>query len=267
MRILNGTAFLLCFAIAGYAQAGPINLDLGSASTFAVLAATTVTNTGPSVIQGNIGVAPGSAVTGDPYTQPLSGSVHAGDPAAAQAERDLTSAYNAAIAETGGISLTGQNLGGLTITAGVYVFTSSAQLTGHLILDAQGDPNAVFIFQIASALTTASNSTISFINGGLGSNTFFQVGSSATLGTGTSFAGNILAQDSISMANGSSIACGRALALTGSVTLDTNNISVGGPSCNTAAAISVPEPSSATLLMIGILALLYGVRARSRAAS
>ena len=121
-------------------------------------------------------------------------------------------------------NLTGQNLGGLTLTPGVYSFSSSAQLTGTLTLDAQGDPNALFVFQIGSTLTTASNSSVVFINGGQGNNTFWQVGSSATLGTGTAFTGNILALASITLTTGANIRCGRALARNGAVTQDHNNI-------------------------------------------
>ena len=128
--------------------------------------------------------------------------------------------------------MTGQDLGGLTLTPGVYCFSSSAQLTGTLTLDAQGNPNAVFIFKIGSTLTTASNSSVVVINTGgnssIACNVFWQVGSSATLGTGTSFAGNILALTSITLNTGANVS-GRVLARNGAVTLDTNNVTVCPP--------------------------------------
>jgi len=211
---------------------------LGTAGNFAVLAGSTVTNTGPSVIDGgDIGVWPGTAITGfgpgvlvPPYT------FHSADGVALQAQNDLTTAYNVAAGLPVTQTLTGQDLGGLTLLPGVYFFASSAQLTGTLRLDAQGDPNAQFVFQIGSTLTTASNSSVVTINGGTmpGCTVFWQVGSSATLGTGTAFEGHILALTSITMTTGSSILDGSALARNGAVTLDSNHIincvSVPGPS-------------------------------------
>jgi hypothetical protein len=172
---------------------GGIAPTLGTAGSFAVLAGSTVTNTGPSVISGNLGVSPGSAVTGFPPGMVVNGVINAGNAVAAQAQSDALVAYNSLAGQACDVNLTGQDLGGLTLTPGVYCFSTSAFLTGTLTLNAQGDPNAVFIFQIGSTLITASNSSVVVINGGTGCNVFFQVGSSATLGTGTSFTGNILA--------------------------------------------------------------------------
>jgi hypothetical protein len=209
--------------------------DLGSAASFGVLAGSTVTNTGPSVISGNVGVSPGTAIVGFPpgiVVPP--GAIHAGDAVAGQAQVDLTTAYNSLAGRPSSANLTGQNLGGLVLTPGVYTFNSNAQLTGSLTLNAQGNPNAVFIFQINSTLITASNSRVNLIGGGTGTNVFWQVGSSATLGTGTSFVGDILALTSITLNTGANIACGAALARNGAVTLDTNNIQLGTGACTAA---------------------------------
>ena len=198
---------------------------LGTASSFVVLGGSTVTSTGLSVLTGDLGVSPGTAITGfGPGI--VNGTIHAGDPVAAQAQSDLTTAYNGLAGLPCGTSLTGQDLGGKTLAPGVYCFTSSAQLTGTLTLDAQGNPDAVFMFQIGSTLTTATNAAVVMINGGRDCNVFWQVGSSATLGTGTKFTGNIVALASITLTTGVSLS-GRALARTGAVTMDTNTLTAG----------------------------------------
>ena len=207
------------------ARARAVLPSLGSASSFAVLAGSTVTNTGATTIVGDVGVSPGSAITGMPAGQPT-GSIHAGDAVAAQAQSDLTTAYNALAGLPCNTDLTSQDLGGKTLGPGVYCFSSSAQLTGTLTLDAQGNPNAVFIFQIGSTITTATNAAVVMIGGGRACNVFWQVGSSATLGTGTAFVGNIVALASITLTTGVSLS-GRALARNGAVTMDTNAISAG----------------------------------------
>jgi hypothetical protein len=219
---------------------GAITLD--TAGNFAVLAGQTVTNTGPSVIDGgNVGVSPSSAITGfppgivmPPYT------MNEGDAVALQAQSDLATAYNVAASLVFTQDLTGQDLGGLTLLPGVYFFSSSAQLTGTLTLNALGDPNAEFVFQIGSTLTTANNSSVTTINGGSvsGCDVYWQVGSSATLGTDTAFEGHILALTSITLNTGATMYAGSALARNGEVTLDTNTIT------NCFAPPSPVEPTS-----------------------
>lgn len=220
LHILLSAGFtaLLCAAAPASAQTAP---SLGSARSFSVLGGSTVTNTGASVITGDLGVSPGSAVTGFPPGLVVAGTIHAADAVALAAQNSVTTAYNNLVSQGCTQDLTGQDLGGLTLTAGVYCFSASAQLTGILTLNAQGNANAVFIFKIGSTLTTASGSSVLIINGGSPCNVFWQVGSSATLGTATLFAGNILALTSITLTTGASVQ-GRTLARNGAVTLDTN---------------------------------------------
>jgi len=213
---------------------------LGTASSYAVLGGSTVTNTGSSIIDGDLGVWPGTAVTGFPPGIVTGGTIHAADANALQAQGDVTTAYNSLAAQPCDFDLTGQDLGGMTLIEGVYCFSAAAQLTGQLTLDAQGNASAVFIFQIGSTLTTASDASVLVINGGVACNAFWQVGSSATLGTTTAFVGNILALTSITANTGASIS-GRALARNGFVTLDTNNIDF--LSC--ASATDTPSPTAA----------------------
>jgi len=202
---------------------------LGTAQSFAVLGASTVTNTGPSVVTGNLGLSPGTSITGFPPGTVV-GTTYIGG-VAAPARADALNAYNVLAGTAPTRDLSGTDLGGLTLGPGVYFFSSSAGLTGTLTLDAQNNPNAVFIFRIGSSLVTGSNSSVIMINpaGGALCNVFFQVGSSATLGTGTQFLGTILADASVTVETGAGVE-GRVVALTGAVTLDSNIVSVG--SCN-----------------------------------
>jgi serine protease AprX len=196
-------------------------LGLGTAESFAVLAGSTVTNTGPSTVNGNLGLSPGTAVTGfGPGT--VTGTTYVAEAIALKAQSDLTIAYGDAAARTPAVAAPA-DLGGLTLTPGVYRNASSLGLTGALTLDAQGDPNAVFVFQAGSTLTTGSASQVRLVNGAQACNVFWKVGSSATLGTGTSLAGNILALTSITINDGVTLQ-GRALARNGAVTLINDTI-------------------------------------------
>ena len=227
ISLLSTVAIAAVLSVAAPASA---QVTLGTAQNFAVLGGSTVTNTGPTVVTGNLGTSPGSSVTGFPPGIVAGGSIHAADATAAQAQSDLTAAYNTAAGIACGTDLTGQNLGGLTLTPGVYCFSSSAALTGTLTLNFLGNPNAFFLFKIGSTLTTASASSVVLTNTGgtnCPSNVFWQVGSSATFGTGSTFGGNVMALTSITLTTGASLT-GRALARNGAVTLDTNSVSVAG---------------------------------------
>lgn len=188
---------------------------------FSVLAGSAVTNTGSTTVSGDVGISPGTAVTGFPPGL-ASGTIDIADSAAAQAQAALTAGYIDAAGRSGATTVSG-DLVGKTLTAGVYKSTSSLAVTGNLTLDAQGDPNAVFIFQIASTLTTGSGSHIILANGASACRVFWQVGSSATLGTYSDFKGNIMALTSITITTGVNLE-GRALARNGAVTMDTDVI-------------------------------------------
>jgi Flp pilus assembly protein TadG len=223
--------FLIVLVLGGAVLLYGHSTALAQLSSFAVLGGSAVTNTNtPTIVNGNLGVSPGSAVTGFPPGIVTGGTIHAADAVAAQAQSDLTTTYVNLANQACNTDLTGQDLGGKTLTPGVYCFSTSAQLTGTLSLDAQGNPNAVFIFKIGSTLTTASASSVLLINGGSSCGVFWQVGSSATLGTGTALLGSIVALTSITLNTGASVS-GRALARNGAVTLDDSHVTVcsGGP--------------------------------------
>ncbi len=235
---VGAAATLAVFAVAlgaPAALAAQPQVGLGNAAPFAVLAGTTVTNTGPSVISGDVGVSPGTAVTGFPPGQVNNGTIHLGDAVAAGAQADLTTAYNDAAGRTPATTVANPDLGGTTLAPGVYKVASAMSLTGTVTLDGQNDPNAVFIFQAGSTLITASSSTVKLIGGAQACNVFWQVGSSATLGTGSNFAGTIMALTSASVQTGATVA-GRVLARNGQVSLDDNTITV--PTCTTATTTS-----------------------------
>lgn len=240
--------FILLPLSSAVMAADPIpKVNLGSTESYAVLAGSTITNTGSTVIDGNfggdIGLYPGTSITGFPPGT-VGGTTHVNDDSAIKAKTDLVTAYNDAAGRTSTKDMSGTDLGGQTLTTGVYKFSSAAKLTGTLTLDAQGDPEAVFIFQIGSALTTATSSEVKLINGARFCRVFWQVTSSATLGTTTKFVGHILALQSITCNTGATVQ-GQLLARNGAVTLDSNKVTNG--SCPTITGATTPTtPSGGT---------------------
>ena len=212
-------------------------VPLGTAASFAVLAASTVTNSGPTVIHGDLGLDPGTAVTGFPPGTVV-GTIYVADAKALKAQNDLTTAYNNAAGRSGATAVPA-DIGGRLIKPGVYRAPVSLAITGNVTLDGEHNPKSVFIFQIPSTLTTATNSSVTLINGANPCNIFWRVGSSATLKTSSVFVGTILAQASISLGTGTTVR-GRLLARTGAVTLLSNIIHIGRcATCN-----AVPSPKS-----------------------
>ena len=231
-RILMGLVLAVAVMFLRHdAGAVETSVALGSAGNFAVLAGSTVTSTGGTTVAGDLGVWAGTAVTGFAGIPPggpgtVNGAIHAGDPVAQTAQGDLTTAYNDAAGRTlAPVDVANADLGGRTLAPGLYKSSGTLAITGNLTLDAQGDPNAVFIFQIASSLNTAAGSQVILSGGANAANIYWQVGSSATVGTTTVFKGNILADQSISLATGATLD-GRALARIGAVTLDASTITI-----------------------------------------
>jgi hypothetical protein len=235
---------------------------LGSATNFAVLGTTTVTNIGATATYGDLGVTPGTAITGlGTITQV--GGTHIGDAVAALASLDAAHAAAALSARPFDVDLSGQDLGALgPLAPGIYRFASAAQLSGTLTLDYTGNSRTPFIFQIGTTLTTASNASVEVIGGDAHSGLFWIVGSAATLGSGTRLAGNVIAATSITLNSGADILCGRAIALGGAVTLDSNRVS---NDCSGAGDLGsgrvdfgsggfaevLPEPGSWALMIMG----------------
>ncbi|MEP7105012.1 MAG: ice-binding family protein [Chloroflexota bacterium] len=243
---------------------------LGTAANFAVLAGSAITNTGPTVINGDVGMSPGgsSSVTGFPPGI-INGGTHYADAVAVQAKNDLVTAYNDAAGQTPFVDKTGVNLGGQNLTPGTYHFSSSAQLTGTLTLSGFG----VYIFQIGSTLTTASAASVLLTNGAQACGVYWQVTSSATFGSTTSFQGTVIALTSITMNTGATL-IGRALARNGAVTLDSNTITRPAAACaglpNTGAVPVRGAHFPWQLVVVGLgsglgaLVLASSIRARRR---
>ena len=206
-------------------------INLATASSYAVLAGSTVTNTGSSVIAGDIGLSPGTAITGFPPGKQSSGVTHVADATALTAKSDLTAAYLVAASEVPFVTVSG-NLGGQTLVAGIYKSASSLSLTGTLTLNGAGNADSVFVLQAGSTFVGASGSHVVLENGAQACHVFWQVGSSATLGTTSQFSGSLLALTSITLNTGAQVS-GRVLAQNGAVTLDSNVITV--PACQSAA--------------------------------
>jgi hypothetical protein len=255
-------SLLLAGQSAAFAAVAPV---LGSASTFAVLAASTVTNSGNTVLDGNLGLSPGTSVTGFPpgtITSPFQEYPPDGT-VAQQAQTDLTAAYNQAQGEapttTGVTSIPTE-----TLTPGVYNSGSSMSITGTLTLDAQGNPDAVFIFQAASTLTADNGISVDLADGAQACNVFWQVGSSATLNTGATFTGDILALTSITVDTGDTVD-GSMLASNGAVTLDDDSITA--PVCSP--PVPLASPYVAGPAAVAGLAFLgwYLIRRRRTAAA
>jgi hypothetical protein len=228
-----GIALAVGFALVALPSAAQAQVNLGTAGSFVVLGGASVTNTGPSVLNGDLGVSPGTSLQGFGLPAVVNGATHNNNGVAAQAQLDLATAYDVAAAQPvlPSDDLTGTDLGNRTLTSGAYRYSSSAQLTGPLTLDAEGDPNAQFVFEIGSTLTTASASSVVLVNGASPCNVYWQVGSSATLGTTTAFQGNLMTLADISLNNGATV-IGRLLARSaGAVTLINNYLS--RPGCTT----------------------------------
>ena len=230
-------AWLVAFAVLAGGAPAAAPVELGGAAPFAVLGATTVTSAGTSTITGDLGVSPGTAVTGFPPgagTGVLFGTMHAGDSVAAAAHADLATAYDAAVLvpKTADVAV----LDGLTLGPGVHRAGAALGLAGTLTLDGGGDPDAVFIFQAGTTLTTAAGSLVSLAGGAQACNVFWQIGSSATLGASSLLRGSVLAHTSITVGAGVTMH-GRALALNGAVTLDNDAVSV--PHCAGEATVTL----------------------------
>ncbi|MFI6509891.1 ice-binding family protein [Streptosporangium sp. NPDC050855] len=236
-------------------------VELGTAGAFAVLGGSTVTNTGATVLTGDLGVSPGTAITGFPPGT-VSGTVHAGDTAAAQAQSDLTIAYDDAAAQPSDAVIPTE-LGGTTVTPGTY--TSAAGtfgITGEVILDAQGDPDAVFIFKAASTLITAAASTVTLTGGAQACNVFWLVGSSATLGASSDLAGTVLALASIT-AGADVTVDGRLLARNGAVTLDSDTVTVSQCAVDPPRTTTTTVNSSCAMTQQGPITFTATVRSSS----
>ncbi len=229
------TVSVAVLAPAVSAAAAQVPVGLGTAGSFVVLAGAGITNTGPTTVNGDIGTFPTPSETGT-GSMTITGTNHAGDAVTQGAKTDLVTAYNTAAGESPATAVPA-DLGGQTLNPGTYNSASSLGLTGSVTLNGGGDPNALFVFQAGSTLITSSTSSVNLINGAQSCNVFWQVGSSATLGTGSTFRGTIMALTSITVTTGTTIN-GRVLARNGAVTL--NNDTITAPNCTTSAGTAVP---------------------------
>lgn len=211
---------------AGPRIAGTMDPALGCADSFAVLSAAGVSNQGRSFLFGDLGVNPGAAVTGFPPGAVFDGSIYLGGPVVQEGRQDAFAAYSR-LMRLPSLAIPSSvegSLGGLRLSPGVYAVDASARLKGTLLLDAQDEDHAAFIFQVSTTLTTARDAKVVLVNRGRGDAVYWVVGGPAKLGANTSFEGNILAQKDIAMGSGARIRCGRAFSLTGAVALDRNYI-------------------------------------------
>ncbi|MGZ8562179.1 MAG: ice-binding family protein [Candidatus Limnocylindria bacterium] len=259
-RIAIILAIVMLAAAQTVSAAGPAPVGLGTAGTFAVLAGTGITNTGATTIVGDVGSHPTASMTGF-GTVVLTGTNHGGDAVTQGAKADLTAAYGVAAGATPVTVVAGGTLGGKTLVGGVYSANGvTLDLTGTLTLDGQNDPDSVWVFQATSDLITASSSAVAFINGAQPCNVFWQVTSSATLGSGSTFVGTIMALTSITMDSGVTLN-GRALARNGDVTLI--NDTINRPTCSTPpnAAFRGSNPNASLGLVLFALAVISSLGA------
>lgn len=259
MKKINSKFALQLFAasivlgLAGFlAVQAATTINLGAATSHAILAGSAITNTGSTVINGDVGLMPGTAITGFPAGV-INGVQNIANPLALLAKTDLTTAYNNAAGQLPVVTVPTE-LGGTTRTAGVYNSVDGTfGITGTLTLDAQNDPSAVFIFKTASTLITGGSSKVSLTNGAQACNVFWQVGSSATLGTNSIFKGNILALTSATLTTGANVE-GRVLAQTGAVALDTNNVTLATCAAAVAPVATTTTPIVATTTPTPVIA-------------
>ena len=266
----HSPGFIACIGLAAALLITPVDVafaatgvSLGTAGSFAVLGGAGVTNTGPTIVNGDLGVSPGTSITGFPPGI-ANGTVHRADPAVASAQFDSAIAYGALAAQTCTSTFpVPTDLVGMTLAPGVYCFASSASNSGLLKLDAQGDTNAVWVFKTVSSLITTSGASVVPINGAQACNVYWQVGSSATLGTGTRFIGNILAYANIALMTGSTLS-GRALARIESVTLDSSNVTSCSLNSSSSSGAAVPMLSQWMIMILAALLVVVGAVATRR---
>ncbi|MBN2840504.1 MAG: DUF3494 domain-containing protein [Coriobacteriia bacterium] len=245
ISVLLAASLIAMLAVPAISMAAEPTVQLGATEDFAILAGTTITNTGDSEILGDVGVSPGSALTGfDTVT--LDGETHSNDALAIEAQTDWVTAYNDAVARPVTTILASPELGGLTLTPGVYSSGGALALTGELFLDGLGDPESVFILRSDSGLTIGAGSVVTLLNGARFCRVFWPVAGSATIGADATFVGHILATTSISLEDGASVE-GQLLAHTGGVTLINNTISNDWCTAATTPTVIPATPATPTV--------------------